>query len=54
MDLGLGRVESIDELIVTWPSGSISQFENISPNKKYRIVESINQLTEDSLESKQD
>jgi tetratricopeptide (TPR) repeat protein len=52
--LGLGRVESIDELIVTWPSGSISQFENISPNKKYRIVESINQLTEDSLESKQD
>jgi len=51
--LGLGRVESIDGLTITWPSGSISQFQDIPPNKRYRIVESIDELMEDSIESQQ-
>jgi len=51
--LGLGRIQSIDELTITWPSGSTSRFQNVSPNKRYRVVESIDELIEDSLESNQ-
>ena len=51
--LGLGPVQSIDELTLTWPSGSTSRFQNVSPNQRYRIVESIDELMEDSLESNQ-
>jgi hypothetical protein len=51
--LGLGPVQSIDEVTLTWPSGSTSRFQNVSPNQRYRIVESIDELMEDSLESNQ-
>lgn len=37
--IGLGRAEQVDQVRVVWPSGIVQEFENISPDTTYRLVE---------------
>jgi hypothetical protein len=41
---GLGRHETVDTLIVEWPSGAVEWFEQIAGGRHYRIVEGRGQL----------
>lgn len=36
---GLGDADTVDEVEITWPSGSRSQLSSLSANQVYRIVE---------------
>ena len=43
VDLGLGRRERIDQLIVEWPSGKVQEFGSLPANVRYVIVEGNDQ-----------
>jgi len=48
--LGLGnQVDRIDVLEIDWPSGNRSRFTDVPVNRRYRILESIDELWEDTL-----
>ena len=36
---GTEKLESVDKVVIEWPSGNKQEFENISTNKRYRLVE---------------
>jgi hypothetical protein len=38
---GLGQVQQIDELRITWPSGTIDVLRNVSVNQKITITEGL-------------
>ncbi len=52
--LGLGTSTKIDSLEIAWPSGRISRWENLSVNRRYRVVESQSSLDEVKLVQAQD
>jgi hypothetical protein len=39
--IGIGTGTSIDRVTVFWPSGSLTQLDNLAPNRAYEIVESL-------------
>ncbi len=39
MHFGLGSAEKVDSLVVRWPSGEVSQLENVSVNQHLLVVE---------------
>jgi hypothetical protein len=39
LTFGLGQVEQVDELIVTWPSGKVSTWKDLKAGRSYRIEE---------------
>ncbi len=45
LEIGLNQAESIDQLIINWPSGEKSQFSDIDVNQKITIIEGQNSLT---------
>ncbi|MEI8210830.1 MAG: FG-GAP-like repeat-containing protein [Planctomycetota bacterium] len=46
---GLGRQPIIDRLEVRWPSGRVSTFQNVPIDRRYRLVESQDDLVEDTV-----
>lgn len=47
--MGLADAKMLTKLTVTWPSGAIDQFDNLEPNKIYRLVEGSQQISTMSL-----
>ncbi|MGQ0537229.1 MAG: CRTAC1 family protein [Methanobacteriota archaeon] len=39
LHFGLGANETVDELVVRWPSGRVDRFEDVAGNARYRLVE---------------
>lgn len=42
VEFGLGNVSNIDSLIVRWPSGTVQNFTNVTPNVIYNLTEGGN------------
>ncbi len=36
---GLGDAVELDRVTVTWPSGSVQEFEGVQVNRRYRLIE---------------
>ncbi len=46
-EIGLGEASIVREIIVRWPgSGTVQRFQNVLPNKVYRVVEGHSKLEE--------
>jgi hypothetical protein len=43
-EIGLGSAKTIDELTLSWPSGTIQTFTNVQANRKYRVREDATTL----------
>jgi hypothetical protein len=39
MTFGLGKLDGVEELIITWPSGKVSSLKNLKADRTYRIEE---------------
>ena len=39
LHLGLGKAKQVDELMITWPSGEKSRFENVKINQHIKAIE---------------
>lgn len=46
MHFGLGKATAINRVVVYWPNGGSQSFDEVTPNKTYRLIEGKDELEE--------